>query len=106
MEPPPPPLHHRLEVIFAQQGRLGIGFHRNSTPPLVIKEIVPGTLAAARRDLRVGMALVEIQGVSTAGTTAHGGSGMPYHEVLSLLRQAERPLTLVFEHTSRPRTHG
>ena len=106
MEPPPPPLHHRLEVIFAQQGRLGIGFHRNSTPPLVINGIVPGTLAAAQRDLRVGMALVEIQGVSTAGTIAHGGSGMPYHEVLSRLRQAERPLTLVFEHTPRPRTHG
>jgi hypothetical protein len=84
---PPPP----VEVSFTEQGRLGISFHRNSMPPLAIAKIAPQTLAAAQSSLRAGMALVKLQGVPTAG--------MPYDEVLSRLRQAGRPLALVFEHT-------
>ena len=63
----------------------------NSVPPLAIAKIAPDTLAAADLRLRVGMALVELQGEST--------TGMPYDMVIAKIRQAGRPLSMVFEHT-------
>ena len=81
----------RLQCLFTQEGRLGISFQRNSVPPLAIAKIAPDTLAAADLRLRVGMALVELQGEST--------TGMPYDMVIAKIRQAGRPLSMVFEHT-------
>ena len=80
----------RVVVAFAQEGRLGFSFSRDSNPPFVVAKIAPQTLAAQEPRLRVGMALVAVQGEEVAG--------MPYDDVLGRLRAA-RPLELAFVHT-------
>ena len=81
----------RVQCTFTRQGRIGLSFIRDSVPALAIAKIAPSTLAACEPRLRVGMALVMLQGVSTAG--------LSYDDVISRLRDAGRPLSLEFEHT-------
>ena len=60
-------------MAFAEEGRLGFSFSRGSTPPFVVAKIAPQTLVAQESRLRVGMALVAVQGEEVAG--------MPYEDV-------------------------
>jgi hypothetical protein len=87
-ESPPPP---RVHVVFRGEGRLGFSFSRDSTPPFTIAKIAPLTLAAQEPRLRVGMALVAVQGDDIAG--------LEYDVVLGRLRDASRPLSMAFVHT-------
>ena len=84
----PPP---RVQVMLSGEGRLGLSFSRDSTPPFTIAKIAPLTLAAQEPRLRLGMALVAVQGEDIAG--------LQYDVVIGRLREATRPLSLSFVHT-------
>jgi hypothetical protein len=81
----------RVQVTFSGEGRLGLSFARDSTPAFTIAKVAPLTLAAHEPRLRVGMALVAVQGEEIAG--------LRYDAVLGKLKGASRPLTLAFVHT-------
>lgn len=53
-----------LMVCTFGEGRLGIGFDRNSVPPLAVTEVNPAALAAAYPGLTPGFVLQTVQGQS------------------------------------------
>lgn len=81
----------RVQVTFSGEGRLGFSFARDSTPAFTIAKIAPLTLAAHEPRLRVGMALVAVEGAEV--------TGLDYDTVLGKLKGASRPLTLAFVRT-------
>ena len=74
-------------------GKLGISFERNVTP-LVIKRIVPNTLAAEKPELLPGMVLQDVgYPAPWAGAPI---TELPYPDAIQRLRDATRPITFVF----------
>lgn len=93
------------------EGRLGIGFHPNSVPPLAIREVDPTALAAGFPSLTPGCVLRTVQGqtvrfsfsipiavplcrslsgcvLSNLWCCRPQVTGMPYDEVLALIKQS------------------
>lgn len=103
-----------VTVTFEGQGSLGLSLIQDAGGRVLIESIIPNTLAAAMPSLQPGMILCTFQhavaGESavlvgrTRRPTVTAGSmqsvdGRSYHEVLSMLKAAPRPLQLRFEGT-------
>ena len=62
--------------------------------PAWVYEVAPGTPAWDDDRVQIGMRLVGVQGVSSGMEWSHLTENMPYHEVVSLIENSERPINL------------
>ena len=78
----------RVSLLFRDHGKLGISFNGPVRGPATVTAIVPDSVAAKSRSLKVGMVLSEVAGVSV--------EGLAFSEALNRLEQSGRPLALCF----------
>lgn len=78
----------RVSLLFRDHGKLGISFNGPVRGPATVTAIVPNSVAAKSRSLKVGMVLSEVAGVSV--------EGLAFSEALNRLEQSGRPLALCF----------
>lgn len=78
----------RVSLLFRDHGKLGISFNGPVRGPATVTAVVPGSVAAKSRSLKVGMVLSEVAGVSV--------EGLAFSEALNRLEQGGRPLALCF----------
>ena len=82
----------RVSVLFREGGKLGISFNGPVRGPAMVTAIASGSVAARMRNLKVGMVLCEVAGVSV--------EGVQFAESLNRLEQCARPLALCFRQAS------
>lgn len=82
----------RVSVLFREGGKLGISFNGPVRGPAMVTAIASGSVAARMRNLKVGMVLCEVAGVSV--------EGVQFAESLNRLEQCARPLALCFRQPS------
>ena len=82
---------------FTEPGPLGFGFDGQSGSTMVVS-VRPDSQAGRHGQVPVGSGLLTI----SAGGTQHNVEGMPYLDVLAILKQGVRPVTMSFRLPSEP----
>jgi hypothetical protein len=103
LEPPVPqaataPDRQQHNVIFDQEGSLGIKFKANAAGGLKIDSIREGSVAASVQQLQPGMVLLSLSSSNGSMSVVN----MSKKEALAALKAASRPLELNFEPASDP----
>ena len=83
-----------IQVTFQKEGQMGLVFNKSSPIPLPVASLVDG-LAVQDGTVVCGMQLFGVKSFVTG--TGINVSAMPYEEVLRTVREAGRPVTLVFK---------
>lgn len=88
--PPGTPPNVCSTAVFQKDGVIGISWAQQKTDnAAVVKAVRPGTQAARIEGLCPGLVLTSVNGTAVLG--------LPYSEVIDLVRESERPLTLCFD---------
>ena len=88
-----------VTVAFDAPGSLGLALIEDAGGRVLVKEIIPGTPAAAMPQLRVGMVLRTLQ--PAGQNNRQEVDGMTYRSILRVLKSEPRPLQLGFVDGSR-----
>ena len=94
--PPPPADANVIQATFSQPGPLGFGFSGDTGTTVVIS-VRDGTQAHLNGQVPVGSALLTIND----GTQQHV-EGMPYPDVLTIMKKGIRPVTMTFRLPAPP----